>query len=1250
MAPGTPTNVTASAGSTFANVSWTAPASTGSGIDHYTVTASPGGQMCMTPDGGTTSCAVTGLSNGTAYTFTVVANGTYGNDSAASAPSASKTPGPPGAPTNVTTTPGNASIRVDWTAPVNAGAGITRYNVTASPGGGTCLATGAATTHCTVNGLTSGTNYTFTVTATGLGGTSPASAASTPAAPGPPGTPTAPTATAGNASATVSWTAPGNVGGGIDHYTVTASGIGGQTCVTTDGTTTSCTVSGLANGTSYTFTVVANGVGTSGDSSASVATQAVTPGPSGAPTAVLVTAGNGSIDVSWTAPVNAGAGITGYTATASGGGNHTCTTGDQATTHCTISGLTGGTSYTVTVVANGPGGDSAASAASSPVTPGPAGAPTNVNATAGNQKITVSWSAPVNTGAGIDHYLATASPGGQTCATADNTTFTCDITGLTAGTSYTVSVVAVGGSGTGTSAASGTASAVPGPPGTPTAVSAVAGNTQATVSWTAPAGGGAIASYTVTGSPGGTCTTLDGSTTSCIVTGLSNGTAYTFTVRANGVGATGNSTASSASTAVTPGMAPGAPTAVVASAGTGQVTVSWQAPGNAGDGISGYTVTASPGGATCQTNDAAALSCAVTGLTAGTQYTFTVVARGVNGHDSVASAASTAVAPGPSTAPTGVVGVAGANSIAVSWTAPTNTGGGIATYTATAYLNNVDTGHSCTTADGTTTNCTITGLTSGTAYTVKVVANGAGGSGNSVASTASTAVTPGPPDAPTAVSGVAGNRQVTVSWTAPTNVGAGIARYTVTSNPGSFTCSTASASQTSCIVTGLTSGTAYTFTVIANGTGNSGDSAASTASTAVTPGPPDAPTSVSGVAGNRQVTVSWTAPANVGAGIARYTVSASPNGGGCITATASTTSCVVTGLTAGTPYTFTVVANGVGSSGDSAASTASAQVTPSGAPSAPTSVVAVGGDNKITVSWVASAQAGPGIARYTATANPGGAVCTTPNSAATSCTITDLNPGTSYTVTVVANGVGGVDSAASTASNSVMATAMLSRGPSIADGSGRQWAFALGTDQGVYANAQTAPGTWGTWTSLGRAFATAPNAIRTTDGRVMVFAAGTDGNLYLKLQRTTDGTTFGAWTNLGGTNVKPSSITLQVNTDGRIEIFGWGTDNAIWHAVETAANATTFSAWSTLGGTATSNPLVVRNSDGRLQVIIIGTDRGTYTATQTAAGATTYTAFTRLGTTTFGGINPGDQFVQVPATTTAATPSPRPSASTAGRR
>ena len=87
-------------------------------------------------------------------------------------------------------------------------------------------------------------------------------------------------------------------------------------------------------------------------------------------------------------------------------------------------------------------------------------------------------------------------------------------------------------------------------PGAPTSVTAVDGNTQATISFTAPVdnGGATITGYTVTSSPGNKTGT--GSTSPIIVTGLTNGTAYTFTVKASN--SVGSSVASTASNSVTP--------------------------------------------------------------------------------------------------------------------------------------------------------------------------------------------------------------------------------------------------------------------------------------------------------------------------------------------------------------------------------------------------------------------------------------------------------------------------------------------------------------------------------------------------------------------------------------------------------------------------------------------------------------------------------------------------------------------------
>jgi len=472
-----------------------------------------------------------------------------------------------------------------------------------------------------VTGLTNGTAYTFTVTATNSAGTGPASAASntvTPAA--PPGAPTSVTATAGNGQATVTWTAPTSNGGStITGYTVTASP-GGMTA-SVGGSTTSTTVIGLANGTPYTFTVTATN--SAGTSAASAPSNSVTPlGPPSAPNNVTATGGNAQATVSWTVPVsNGGTAITGYTVTSSPGNLTASASGSSTST--TVSGLTNGTAYTFTVTATNSAGTSAASAPSNPVTPAaPPGAPTNVSATGGNTQATVTWSAPTsNGGAAIISYTVTSSPGGLS---ATSTTTSATVTGLTNGTSYTFTVTATNSAGTGPASTASGAVVPAGPPSTPTNVSATPGNAQASVSWTAPASnnGAAITSYTVTSTPGGLTATVNGSTTSATVTGLSNGTSYTFTVTATN--SAGTSAASTASASVTPAAPPGAPTAVAATGGMGQATVTWTAPAsNGGAAITSYTVTSSPGGLTATTTTTSAT---VTGLTNGTTYTFAVTA------------------------------------------------------------------------------------------------------------------------------------------------------------------------------------------------------------------------------------------------------------------------------------------------------------------------------------------------------------------------------------------------------------------------------------------------------------------------------------------------------------------------------------------------------------------------------------------------------------------------------------------------
>jgi hypothetical protein len=174
----------------------------------------------------------------------------------------------PGTPTDITARPEDHRAVVSFTPPASDGFGAS-YTVTASPGG--AHATGP-TSPLTVDGLTDGTSYTFTVTAAndvGAGSPSAPSNAVVPA--GPPAAPTGVRAVAGNRRVTVTFAAPTDNGSPITSYTATASPGGAHA----SGAESPLRVLGLTNGRHYTFRVTAtNAVGTG---AASAASHSVTP-------------------------------------------------------------------------------------------------------------------------------------------------------------------------------------------------------------------------------------------------------------------------------------------------------------------------------------------------------------------------------------------------------------------------------------------------------------------------------------------------------------------------------------------------------------------------------------------------------------------------------------------------------------------------------------------------------------------------------------------------------------------------------------------------------------------------------------------------------------------------------------------------------------------------------------------------------------------------------------------------------------
>ena len=240
----------------------------------------------------------------------------------------------------------------------------------------------------TVANLSNGTTYTLALRAVNQSGKGPSSALSAI----PVAVPLAPSglsATASDSEITLSWSDPGNAT--ISGYELSSDGGDSFTAISgSDASTTSHTVTGLTNGTTYSF--VLRALNASGNGATSELNALMVPAAPSNFTAHPLGGSESEVALAWSNPYNAT--ITGYELSTDGGSTFTAISySDANTVSHRVQGLTKATTYTIALRAVNASGKGAA--AMLDAAPGVlAVAPRDLSARVGDSEITLSWSDP----------------------------------------------------------------------------------------------------------------------------------------------------------------------------------------------------------------------------------------------------------------------------------------------------------------------------------------------------------------------------------------------------------------------------------------------------------------------------------------------------------------------------------------------------------------------------------------------------------------------------------------------------------------------------------------------------------------------------------------------------------------------------------------------------------------------------------------------------------------------------------------
>ena len=218
----------------------------------------------------TTSYTYRSLSNGTPYVFRVApyySNTAITGEWSSQSPSYTPASFPPGQPTSLVATSGNGRATLSWVAPSSVGdSAISGYRIEYSSNGGGSWSTYDSNTWSTsrtrtVAWLTNGTSYVFRVAAinSSATGSYSASATAVPKDPNLPAAPSTLTASPGDGQTVLQWSpvASPYLNGYRIEYSSNLGSSWWTVTSNTYSTSTTRTITGLANGTSYMFRVAA---------------------------------------------------------------------------------------------------------------------------------------------------------------------------------------------------------------------------------------------------------------------------------------------------------------------------------------------------------------------------------------------------------------------------------------------------------------------------------------------------------------------------------------------------------------------------------------------------------------------------------------------------------------------------------------------------------------------------------------------------------------------------------------------------------------------------------------------------------------------------------------------------------------------------------------------------------------------------------------------------------------------------------